>query len=310
MEIVRPAPMQTWFDAFREHARAHSLAALGLGVAALAVLGLLGQSLWQIFSGEAAAVLRYAMLGGAAGFAATALGAAPALFLRGIPQRVEDTLLGLAAGMMLAASAFSLLLPGLEAGAGILGSKPFGAGVVVLGMGLGVLLMLGLDEFTPHEHGKSGPCGPGYERCGRVWLFVFAIALHNLPEGMAIGVGFSHADMSVGLPLAAAIALQDIPEGLAVALALRSAGIAPPTAVLVAGASGVLEPVGALLGVGLSSGIAVAYPVGLGLAAGAMIFVVSHEVIPETHRNGHQTPATLGLMAGFALMMVLDTALG
>lgn len=234
----------------------------------------------------------------------------PALVLRGLPQRVEDSLLGLAAGMMLAASAFSLLLPGLEAGAEILGSKPLGAGIVVFGMALGVLLMLGLDEFIPHEHEKTGPCGPGYERCSRIWLFVFAIALHNLPEGMAIGVSFSQADMSVGLPLTTAIALQDIPEGLAVALALRGAGFAPGFAVLVAIASGVLEPLSALLGVGLSSGLAVAYPAGLGLAAGAMIFVVSHEVIPETHCNCHQTPATLGLMAGFALMMVLDTTLG
>ena len=107
-----------------------------------------------------------------------------------------------------------------------------------------------------------------------------------------------------------AIALQDIPEGLAVALALRSAGLAPLYAVLIAVASGLLEPLGALLGVGLTGGLAAAYPIGLGLAAGAMIFVVSHEVIPETHRNGHQTPATLGLMTGFGLMMILDTALG
>jgi ZIP family zinc transporter len=310
VEIVRPAPAPNWLAALRAHARQHSFAALGLGVALLAVLALLGQSLVQIVAGDAAAGLRYALLGGAAGFATTALGALPALVLRGIPQRIEDSLLGGAAGMMLAASAFSLLLPGLEAGSEILGSKPLGAGVVVLGMALGVLLMLGLDEFTPHEHEKNGPCGPGYERCSRVWLFVFAIALHNLPEGMAIGVSFSQGDMSVGLPLTTAIALQDIPEGLAVALAMRSAGFAPMLAVLVAIASGLLEPLGALLGVGLASGLAVAYPIGLGLAAGAMIFVVSHEVIPETHRNGHQTPATLGLMAGFALMMVLDTALG
>ena len=93
-------------------------------------------------------------------------------------------------------------------------------------------------------------------------------------------------------------------------MALRSAGLTPRLAVLVAGGSGLLEPLGALLGVGLSSGLALAYPTGLGLAAGAMLFVVSHEVIPQTHRNGHQTPATLGLMAGFALMMVLDTTLG
>lgn len=306
MDLAAPG----WATLLREHARLHARTALGLGLALLGVLALLVQSLVQVAGGNAAPGLRLALLGGAAGFATTALGALPALVLRGIPQRVEDSLLGLAAGMMLAASAFSLLLPGLEAGAEILGGEPLGAGVVVIGMALGVLLMLGLDEFTPHEHDKLGPCGPGYERCGRIWLFVFAIALHNLPEGMAIGVSFSQGDMTVGLPLTTAIALQDIPEGLAVALAMRSAGFTPAVAVLVAAASGVLEPLGALLGVGLSSGLAVAYPIGLGLAAGAMIFVVSHEVIPETHRNGHQTPATLGLMAGFALMMVLDTTLG
>jgi len=305
--LALPAPH--WRDALRSHVRTHTWTAFGLGIGLLAVLALLVQSLVQVAGGEATQGLRYALLGGGAGFIATALGALPALVMRGLPQRVEDSLLGLAAGMMLAASAFSLLLPGLEAGADILGSKPLGAGVVVLGMALGVLLMLGLDEFTPHEHDKTGPCGPGHETCGRVWLFVFAIALHNLPEGMAIGVSFSQGDMAVGPPLTTAIALQDIPEGLAVALAMRAAGFAAPVAVLVAIASGFLEPVGALLGVGLASGLAVAYPVGLGLAAGAMIFVVSHEVIPETHRNGHQTPATLGLMAGFALMMVLDTAL-
>lgn len=311
MEASRPASLvPDWISTLAGHARQHPLAALGLGLSLLAVLLLLAQSLFQVARGEASPMLRHALLGGLAGFATTTLGALPALFLRGIPQKLEDSLLGLAAGMMLAASAFSLLLPGLEAGGKILGSKPLGAAVVVLGMGLGVLLMLGLDEFTPHEHDKTGPCGPGHEHCGRVWLFVFAIALHNLPEGMAIGVSFAGGDLGVGIPLTTAIALQDIPEGLAVALALRGAGFPALKAVAVAGLSGLLEPIGALLGVGLSSGMALAYPLGLGLAAGAMIFVVSHEVIPETHRNGHQTPATLGLMAGFALMMVLDTSLG
>lgn len=232
-----------------------------------------------------------------------------ALFLRGITQRTEDTLLGLAAGMMLAASSFSLLLPGLEAGAEITGSPVWGGMSVVLGLFIGVLLMLGLDQFTPHEHVHGGPCGAGCGRVSRVWLFVFAIALHNLPEGMAIGVSFARGDLTVGLPLTSAIALQDIPEGLAVAVALRAAGLTALRAVLIAAATGLMEPIGALLGVGLSSGLAITYPIGLGLAAGAMIFVVSHEVIPETHRNGHQTPATLGLMAGFAVMMILDTAL-
>jgi len=307
---VTAASKPGWGTLLLTHMRSRKWAATGLGLALLGVLALLVQSLLQVADGTAAPGLRLALIGGSAGFATTALGALPALVLRGLPQRIEDSLLGMAAGMMLAASAFSLLLPGLDAGAEILGSKPLGAGVVVIGMALGVALMLGLDAFIPHEHDKTGPCGPGYERCSRIWLFVFAIAVHNLPEGMAIGVSFSQADMAVGLPLTTAIALQDIPEGLAVALALRSAGFAPRFAVLVAIATGLLEPVGALLGVGLSSGLALAYPLGLGLAAGAMIFVVSHEVIPETHRNGHQTPATLGLMFGFALMMVLDTALG
>ncbi len=310
MESSTATSPPNWFGALRAHARSHAFAAWGLGLSALALLALLLQSCAQIFAGHASAVLGLALIGGGAGFAATALGAAPALALRGIPQRVEDSMLGMAAGMMLAAAAFSLLIPGLAAGSEILGGKAAGTGVVVVGLGLGVLLMLGLDAFTPHEHEKTGPCGPGHDRCGPVWLFVFAIALHNLPEGMAIGVGFSAGDMHVGLPLVTAIALQDIPEGLAVALALRGTGLTPAPAVLVAGATGMMEPLGALLGVSLSSGMAIAYPIGLGLAAGAMIFVVSHEVIPQTHRNGHQTPATIGLMAGFALMMALDSALG
>lgn len=299
-----------WSALLRQHALRHKPAAFGLMLALLAVLLLLVQSLVQIFSGDGSPGLYLAMLGGMAGFAATSLGALPALVFRSMPQKLEDSLLGFAAGMMLAASAFSLLLPGLAAGFALTDSKAGGAALVVLGMALGVALMLGLDEFTPHEHESVGPCGPGYQRCDRIWLFVFAIALHNLPEGMAIGVSFSQADMKVGLPLTTAIALQDIPEGLAVALALRGAGFKPGLSVLVAVASGLLEPFGALLGVSLSSGLAFAYPMGLGLAAGAMLFVVSHEVIPETHRNGHQRPATLGLMAGFALMMVLDTTLG
>ena len=309
-QLAPPSSRSGWFAVLHGHARNHTLVASGFGIAIVALLALLVQSMTLALLEGVPTHLRYAVLGGVAGFLTTTLGALPVVVLRGIPQRLEDSLLGMAAGMMLAASAFSLLLPGLETGAELLNNKLLGAGVVVLGMALGVLLMLGLDEFTPHEHDKTGPCGPGYERCGRVWLFVFAIALHNLPEGMAIGVSFAQGDMSVGLPLTTAIALQDLPEGLAVALALRGAGFSLVRAVLVTAGSGLLEPLGALLGVGLSSGWAVAYPIGLGLAAGAMIFVVSHEVIPETHRNGHQTPATLGLMIGFALMMVLDTTLG
>lgn len=191
-------PASTWSAQLREHLQARPLTALGLFIALAAVLLLLLQSLIMLATGEVTSGVRYGLIGGAAGFAATAIGALPALFLRAVPQKVEDTMLGFAAGMMLAASAFSLLLPGLEAAEGITGNGFSAAAVVVVGMTLGVLLMLGLDQFTPHEHDKTGPCGPGHESCSRVWLFVFAIALHNLPEGMAIGVSFSQGDMSVG----------------------------------------------------------------------------------------------------------------
>jgi ZIP family zinc transporter len=303
------APRSGWLPVFRDHVRTHRAAAVALAVALLVALALLAQGV-VAGADDGASGLRYALLGGSIGFVSTALGAAPALVLRGISQRLEDSLLGLAAGMMLAASAFSLLMPGLVSGTDLLGRESAGVAIVVSGMALGVLLMLGLDQFTPHEHDKTGPCGPGYERCGRVWLFVFAIALHNLPESMAIGVSFARGDLSVGVPVTTAIALQNLPEGLAVALAMRGAGFAPGLAVMVATATGLLEPLGAVLGIALASGFALAYPIGLALAAGAMIFVVSHEVIPQTHRNGHQTPATLGLMLGFALMMSLNTLLG
>lgn len=305
MQTLSSQNHTNWSDIWLGHARAHPTTLAGLIAALVAVVWLLAQ-LPTEFSGE----VRYALLGGTAGFLATTFGALPALVLRGIQQRTEDVMLGFAAGMMLAAAAFSLILPGLSAGEALTGSGIGGAALVVTGMALGVMLMLGLDEFTPHEHDKTGPCGPGHERCGKVWLFVFAVALHNLPEGMAVGVGFSQGDVSVGLPLATAIAIQDMPEGLAVALTLRAVGTSPLIAVLIAAAGGLLEPLGALVGVGLGGGSLMAYPIGLGLAAGAMLFVVSHEVIPETHRSGHQTVATIGLMVGFALMMVLDTTLG
>lgn len=284
--------------------------AIGFAAALFAVIVLLVASGYNAFTDDNQANVGYALLGGTAGFVVTALGALLAIGLRDISERTQDSMLGFAAGMMLAASSFSLILPGLAAGREIFGNGALAALTVVAGLALGVLLMLGLDYFTPHEHASTGPCGPDHQRINRVWLFVLAIILHNIPEGMAVGVSFAEGDMSVGLPLSAAIAIQDFPEGLAVALALRTIGLSPWRSVLIAGGSGLMEPLGAIVGLGISSGMAIAYPVSLGLAAGAMIFVVSHEVIPETHRNGHQTPATVGLMGGFAVMMFLDTALG
>ncbi len=310
MESTRQPPSASLRAAWRAQAVARPWTAVGLSLAFLTMAWLLAASGWRLYTGVAEAALMLGLLGGLAGLAATSLGALPSLVLHGLSQRLEDTLLGWAAGMMLAASSFSLILPALDAATALTGSRGWSAATVVSGMALGVLLMLGLDQFTPHAHAHGGIQGVGGERVGRVWLFVLAITLHNLPEGMAIGVSFSQGDLRVGVPLTSAIALQDIPEGLAVAMALRATGLPAVRAALIAAATGLMEPLGALLGIGLSAGLALAYPLGLGLAAGAMLFVVSHEVIPETHRNGHQTPATLGLMGGFALMMILDTVLG
>lgn len=310
MASTAQSPAATLRSVWLAHAQASPWITFSLAVTAVAVLLLIVAGSVNAFHSSEASNVRYAILGGGAGFAATAFGALLAIGLRDISIRAQDSMLGFAAGMMLAASAFSLILPGLEAGRELFGNGPAAALTVVVGLGLGVLLMLGLDHFTPHEHESTGPRGPEFARLNRVWLFVLAIALHNIPEGMAIGVSFANGDLSVGLPLTTAISIQDIPEGLAVALALRTTGLSARASVLVAAASGLMEPIGALVGIGMSSGFAIAYPVCLGLAAGAMIFVVSHEVIPETHRNGHQTPATLGLMLGFAVMMFLDTALG
>ncbi|WP_225368818.1 ZIP family metal transporter [Pseudomonas protegens] len=276
----------------------------------LLVTGLLLVSGYTALVGAKEENLRLAALGGLLGFAATALGAVVAIILRDIASRTQDIMLGFAAGMMLAASSFSLILPGIEAAQALYGNQLLAVCVVVFGLALGVALMIGLDRFVPHEHQESGRRGPESQRINRVWLFVLAITLHNLPEGMAIGVSFADGNMKVGLPLTTAIAIQDIPEGLAVALALRVTGISAWRAALIAIGSGLMEPIGAIMGLGVSSGFALGYPIALGLAAGAMIFVVSHEVIPETHRNGHETPATLGLMLGFGVMMFLDTALG
>ncbi|WP_434557678.1 ZIP family metal transporter [Pseudomonas sp. Z5-35] len=300
------SPWRTWLDPVQNNLLLGVSFWLGLALVAVLLL----YSGYNALVGADRQHLSYAALGGVSGFAATALGAMMAVVLRDISSRTQDIMLGFAAGMMLAASSFSLILPGIEAAQIICGNQLLAALVVVIGLGLGVALMVGLDRFVPHEHELSGRRGPEAKRINRVWLFVLAITLHNLPEGMAIGVSFANGDLKVGLPLTTAIAIQDIPEGLAIAMALRVTGISTLRAALIAVGSGLMEPLGAVIGLGMSSGVAVAYPISLGLAAGAMIFVVSHEVIPETHRNGHETPATLGLMMGFAVMMFLDTALG
>lgn len=295
---------------WRANVSQHPLITLGLLSSLLAIAALMILNLANLDARVEPVFFKWALIGGLVGAVSTALGAMPGLVIKRLSALVEDSMLGVAAGMMLAASFFSLILPGLEVSASIVGNEVVAVLLIIAGMAGGVLLMLGLDSFLPHEHAHIGTFGAGHEQMGKVSLFVLAIALHNFPEGMAIGVSYTDGNLSVGIPLTAAIAIQNLPEGLAVVFALRRIQISTPKAVAVAAATGLVEPVGAVFGIFMASGLPLSYPLGLAIAAGAMIFVVSHEVIPETHRNGHQTPATVGLMGGFVLIMLIDTLLG
>ncbi|MGJ3262639.1 MAG: ZIP family metal transporter [Salinarimonas sp.] len=247
----------------------------------------------------------------------TGVGALPVLFVKRLPKRLEDTALGFAAGVMLAASFFSLIGPGITYGQSIFGvGAPAAAGIVVASVLAGGWALDVINRRAPHEHFVGGREGPGGDDPGtrdkraRIWLFVVAIALHNLPEGLAVGVAFGGDTVAEGVPLAIAIGLQNAPEGLSVALALAGLGYSRTTALAIATATGAVEGVTGLLGVTVVTLSEPLLPVGLGFAAGAMLFVISHEIIPETHRSGHQRLASAGLMIGLAVMTFLDTALG
>ncbi len=281
--------------------------ALGIAIV-LAGLLVLGVQFWQYAA--ARPVVLQALTGGSIAALATALGTLPIVFSQRLSDRTQDTLFGFGAGVMLAASAFSLIIPGIAA-ARAAGADAWGAGGIVgSAILLGGLALLVLDRVLPHEHFIKGVEGRDTRVLRRTWLFVFAIALHNLPEGLAIGVGFAGGDALRGSALATGIAIQDVPEGLVVAAALLAAGYRRPFAVAIGMASGLVEPVGAVFGAAIVSHSALLLPWGLGFAAGAMLFVISHEIIPESHRKGHEAFATGGLMMGFVLMMLLDTALG
>ena len=250
-----------------------------------------------------------ALIGGSVAALATALGTLPVLLALQFSQRTYDTMLGFGAGVMLAACSFSLIIPALAA-AKSQGAGSWGAGGIVgSGILLGALLLLAIDRLVPHEHFIKGREGPQALAMKRVWLFVLAICLHNLPEGLAIGVAYAGTDPVAALALTTGIAIQDVPEGLVVALALRSVGYGRITSAGLGILSGMVEPIAAVFGVAVISISASFLPWGLAAAAGAMLYVISHEIIPESHRKGHEAYATCGLMLGFVLMMLLDTAL-
>lgn len=279
-----------------------------VGAIGIAVLVLLGTGTFAAVHGDMPQ-LTGALLGGCAAALATTLGTLPVVLAWQPSQRLHDALLGFGAGVMLAACAFSLIIPALEAGATMGIGQWQASGIVAVGIMVGAFALLLVDRALPHEHFIKGVEGSRSRQLKRVWLFVIAIALHNVPEGLAIGVAFAGATAQAASALALGISIQDIPEGLVVALAMRGVGYGRGVAVGVAGFTGLIEPLMAMFGVLVVSLSAVLLPWGLAAAAGAMLFVISHEIIPESHRQGHESWATGGLMIGFVLMMLLDTAL-
>jgi ZIP family zinc transporter len=224
--------------------------------------------------------------------------------------RAQDAMLSAAAGVMLAASFFSLLQPGIEFAEALVSHRATAVAIVIAGLLLGAIALHFTHRLLPHEHLVKGREGPDTAKLKRIWLFIIAITLHNFPEGMAVGVGFAGAERATAISLAIGIGLQNIPEGLAVAVSLTAIGYAKSHAFGIASLTGLVEPVGGGFG---SSAIWLAaplMPLTLGFAAGAMLFVISDEIIPETHRGGHEDTATFSLLGGFAVMMFLDAALG
>ena len=242
-----------------------------------------------------------------AGFGATTLGALPAIFLRRLNEKLNNNLLSFAAGVMLAATVFSLLLPSIE------NSKTQGATTASAVLQAVIFLFIGgfvlwlINELVPHEHfekGHDGRIEAGKLR--QIWLFVIAIAIHNFPEGLSIGVANGTGDFGTGLGATLGIGLQNIPEGLSVAVALHSQGYSKKYSIMVSALTGVVEIAGGLFGASVLLLSAQILPWALAFSAGAMLFIVSDEIIPETHRHGFENGATFSLFVGFGMMMFLD----
>jgi ZIP family zinc transporter len=249
-------------------------------------------------------------VGGLLAGLATGLGAIGVYSVRELTRSANDVLLSSAAGIMLAASFFSLLAPGIEValtgGAGRAGA----AALTVSGVLVGAATLALVHRLLPHEHFGLGREGPEAVQIRRVWLFVLAITLHNVPEGLAVGVGFGSGEVTSGVSLAVGIGLQNVPEGLAVAAGLTGIGYPPTRAFLLSLSTGLVEALGALLGATGASVAGALLPFALAFAAGAMLFVIASEIIPETAREETRPATTFALLAGFLAMMSLDIALG
>ena len=237
---------------------------------------------------------------------ATVVGAVIGFCFKRISHSFSDIVLSFAAGVMLAAAVLGLILPSLDYGG------KWGLLYAVAGIFAGALCLNLIDKLVPHLHKLAGGDTEAHANANlsRVLLFVSAIAIHNLPEGIAAGVGFGSGDTSQALIIAGGIALQNIPEGMVIIGPMLAAGIKPGRTFLLAMITGLVEVAGTLIGyfaVSLSTAI---LPFALAFAGGTMLYVISDEMIPETHAHGHERGATYALLVGFCLMLITDVLLG
>ncbi len=237
---------------------------------------------------------------------ATVLGALIGFGFKKISHRFADIVLSFAAGVMLAAAVLGLILPSLEFGG------KYGLLITVVGIFAGALCLNLMDKLVPHLHRLAGIEDETHSngKLDKVLLFVVAIAIHNLPEGIAAGVGFGSGDTGRALMIASGIALQNVPEGMVIIAPMLAAGVKPRRTFICALATGLVEVIGTLIGFFAVSLAEVILPFALAFAGGTMLYVVSDEMILETHAHGSQRAATYALLLGFCLMLALDMWLG
>ncbi len=237
---------------------------------------------------------------------ATMIGAIIGFAFKNLSHRFSDIVLSFAAGVMLAAAVLGLVLPSLEYGG------KYGLLLTVGGIFAGAICLNAMDKLVPHLHRLAGTEDEAHNNANlsKVLLFVSAIAIHNLPEGIAAGVGFGSGDTNRAFLIAGGIALQNIPEGMVIIAPMLAAGVSKKKTLICALMTGVVEVVGTLIGYFAVSFSAAILPFALAFAGGTMLYVISDEMIPETHAHGSQRGATYALLVGFCLMLVTDVLLG
>ena len=239
--------------------------------------------------------------------ASTVIGAAIGFAFKNLSHRFSDIVLSFAAGIMLAASVLGLILPAVEAGG------KWGLLITIAGVFTGAVCLNLFDRVVPHLHKLSGVEQEGHprntEKLNKVLLFVTAIAIHNLPEGIAAGVSFGNDDVSAAITVAVGIALQNIPEGIVTVSPLVMSGVSRGRAFLLATATGFIEVAGTLLGFFVANLSAAILPFALAFAGGTMLYIISDEMIPETHSHGYERTSTYSLLVGFTLMLIMDMVL-